>query len=211
MKEILLLENNEESLYTRADEIDTSSQAQEMREIVHQIKDTMRKKGLKHLSAPAIGYDKRIFCIDYEDLEIKTYINPVIASGGGLTLSKETCECIPGRTFLVPRNNEISILYQRPIGNTDSRTLLGAAAIVFQHEMNHLDGVMLSDIGLEIDEDFENASEEERSSIIEMYLDSLDLRSKSLEEQIHETPELKKVDDGIRFLEGVAKGEIQQH
>ena len=39
----------------------------------------MRKKGLISLSAPGIGYNKRIFCIDFSDQEIKSFIknNPV--------------------------------------------------------------------------------------------------------------------------------------
>lgn len=208
-KEILKLEDNN-SLYVRSDEIDTNFQASEMRRIISDIKNTIRKTNVKHLSAPAIGYNKRIFCIDFEDLEIKTYINPIVAESKGLTLSRETCECVPGKTFLVPRNTEISAIYQRPTGQTETRTFLGQAAMVFQHELNHLDGVMISDIGLEIDEDFDNATEEEKTEIINMYLDSLDLTAKALDKEVEEDSELKKIGDGIKFLEKVAKGEIEQ-
>ena len=209
-KEILTIQNDEIKLSERSLEIDTKNQAPEMRDIVSQIKQTMRAKGLKHLSAPAIGEQRRIFCIDFEDLEIKTYINPILAECKGLTLSRETCECIPGKTFLVPRNNDITAIYQRPTGQAETRQFLGAAAIVFQHELNHLDGVLLSDIGLEIDEDFDNATEQERSEIIAMYLDSLDLRAKDLQNEIEEDPDLKEINDGIKFMEGIAKGEIKQ-
>lgn len=209
MKDILT--NNEEVLLTRCDEIDTISKSKEMREIVHEIKDTMRKKELKHLSAPAIGYDKRIFCIDYEDLEIKTYINPIIVNLSGLTLSRETCSSILGKTFLIPRCNDIAVMYQTPMGKSESKQLLGVAAIVFQHELNHLDGILLSDIGLEIDEEYDNASEEDKQKIIEMYLDSLDIKTKELNTEVESDPDLKKINDGIKFMEGVAKGEIKQH
>lgn len=207
MKEII---TELESLYNRAEEIDITSQGKEMREIIHEIKDTMRKKGLKHLSAPAIGYNKRIFCIDYEDLEIKTYINPLIIESKGLSLSRETSDCIPGKTYLVPRNNDIKVMYQKPIGPAETRQLLGVAAMVFQQEVNMLDGVLLSDIGLEIDEDFDNATDEEKSKIIEMYLDSLDLKAKEAEVEIEKDPELKELNEGIDFMQGLAKGEIKQ-
>lgn len=210
MKEILKIEDNYDNLTQRCDEIDLKTQAKEMREIVHELKDTMRKKGLKHLSAPIIGYNKRIFCIDYEDLEIKTYINPIIVEAKGLTLSRETCDCIPDKTFLFPRNNDISVMYQQPTGQANTRRLLGMAALVFQHELNHLDGVLLSDVGLEIDEDYDNASAEDKQKIIEMYLDSLDLKVKEIDKQIEEDEDLKKISDGIKFMEGVAKGEIKQ-
>ena len=207
MKEII---TELESLYNRAEEIDITSQGKEMREIIHEIKDTMRKKGLKHLSAPAIGYNKRIFCIDYEDLEIKTYINPLIIESKGLSLSRETSDCIPDKTYLVPRNNDIKVMYQKPIGPAETRQLLGVAAMVFQQEVNMLDGVLLSDIGLEIDEDFDNATDEEKSKIIEMYLDSLDLKAKEAEVEIEKDPELKELNEGIDFMQGLAKGEIKQ-
>lgn len=90
-----------------------------------------------------------------------------------------------------------------------SREILGLAADVFQHEINHLDGVILDDIGLEIDDDFLNATDEEKQAIIDMYLDSLDLKQKALEKEIQETPELKQMDDAIKFIDSVAKGETK--
>ena len=210
MKEILKVEDNQYELTDRSTEIDTTSQSKEMRDIVHEIKDTMRKQGVKHLSAPAIGFQKRIFCIDFEDLEIKTYINPMIMQANGITLSRETCTSIPGKTFLIPRASEVHVIYQRPTGQSESRQLLGVAAVVFQHELNHLDGILLSDLGLEVDEDFDNATEEEKSKIIEMYLDALDIKTKELDKEVEEDPDLKQLKEGIDFLEKVAKGEVQQ-
>jgi peptide deformylase len=52
-------------------------------------------------------------------------------------------------------------MYQKPAGAIETRQLVGLAAIVFQHEVDHLEGLLLSDVGLEIDSDFENATEEE--------------------------------------------------
>ena len=44
--------------------------------------------------------------------------------------------------------------------------------------MDHLDGLLLSDIGLEIDDAFESASQEEKDEVINWYLDTLDLKAK---------------------------------
>lgn len=87
--------------------------------------------------------------------------------------------------------------------------MVGLSAIVFQHELDHLEGLLLSDIGLEIDDDFENASEEEREEVINYYLDSLDLKRKELEDEIQSNEELKQLSDGIKFMESVYKGETQ--
>ena len=84
IKEILTIEEHFDELSNRCDEIDVRKDATLMREITKSLKDTMRSKELVSLSAPAIGYDKRIFCLNFEDTEIKTFINPVIVEVKGL-------------------------------------------------------------------------------------------------------------------------------
>ena len=208
-KEILTLENNEIELSERAVEIDLRTHNKEAREIISELKKVMREKGLVSLSAPAIGYNRRIFCIDFKDREIKTFINPIIASAKGLQLSREKCTSIPGKEFVRPRNNDIDVMFQNPMGKPISRRLVGLAAIVYQHEIDHLDGLLLSDVGLEIDEDFDKAPEKERQEVIEAYLDSLDLKQKELTQEIQEDKELKQIDDAKRYMESVFKGETK--
>ena len=180
-----------------------------MREIIKALKDTMRAKGLSSLSAPAIGYNRRIFCIDFKDSEIKTFINPIIAQAKGMQLSVEKCVCIPDKEFMRPRNNDLMIVYQRPTGQIENRQIVGMSAIVFQHELDHLDGLLLSDVGIEIDEDFHNASEEEQQEVINAYLDALDIKKKEINTEIETNPELKQLSDGIDFMESVYKGETK--
>lgn len=207
-KDILTIDKNEIELSQRATEIDIKTENKLMREIISALKHTIELNNIVSLSAPAIGYDKRIFCIKF-DTEIKTFINPVIIQSKGIQLSREICTSIPGRTFIRPRNNDITVIYQKPSGPSESRQLVGLSAIVFQHELDHLEGLLLSDIGLEIDDDFENASEEEREEVINYYLDSLDLKRKELEEEIQSNEELKQLSEGIKFMESVYKGETQ--
>jgi peptide deformylase len=206
MKDII---TDELKISDRAVEIDIKTENKEMRDIIKEIKDTMRKKNLKSLSAPAIGYNKRIFCIDFSDLEIKTFINPIIVEAKGISLSKETCTSIPGKIFIRPRNNDLAVVYQSPTGKVESRQIVGMAAYVFQHEMDHLDGILLSDIGLEIDDDFEKASEEDRMEVINAYLDCLDLKQKEISTEIENDLELKQISDASKFMESVYKGETE--
>lgn len=208
-KDILKLEDeNNEKLLSRADEIDTTAEGNLQREITNALKRTIEKENIVALSANAIGYDKRIFCIKFDE-EIKTFINPVIVKAEGLQLSREKCTSIPGKEFIVPRNTNLNVIYQRPMGKAESRQLLGVAAFIFQHELQHLDGVLLSDFALEIDEDWDNATDEEREEVIKYYLDSLDIKAKELDKEIQEDPELKKVSDAIDFMTSVYKGETK--
>ena len=209
MKLVKDIITDELQLSERAVEIDVRTQATEMREIIKALKDTMREKGLSSLSAPAIGYNRRIFCIDFKDSEIKTFINPIIAQAKGMQLSIEKCVCIPDKEFMRPRNNDLMIIYQRPTGQIENRQIVGMSAIVFQHELDHLDGLLLSDVGIEIDEDFHNATEEEQQEIINAYLDALDIKKKEIDTEINTNPELKQLSDGINFMESVYKGETK--
>ena len=193
----------------RAQEIDREKNGKLVREIVSNIKRTMRKNSLISLSAPGIGYNKRIFCIDFSDKEIKSFINPVVTNAMGLQLVREQCSSIPNKEFLVPRNSTIDIIYETPTGQIKTKRLKDVVAYVFQHEVDHLNGVTLEDIGLEVDEDFDSASQEDREEIIDMYLDSLDLRQKYLEESINSNEELKIVSDRLRFVEALARGDIK--
>lgn len=208
-KEILLVDDKEIELSVRSKEIDLRTENKEAREIISEIKKTMRAKNLASLSAPAIGYQRRIFCIDFKDKEIKTFVNPIIVRAKGLQLSREKCTSIPGKEFVRPRNNEIEIMYQDPMSRPQSRKLVGLAAIVFQHEQDHIDGLLLSDVGLEVDELFDNASDEEKQEVIEAYLDSLDLKQKDLQAEIQEDKELKQIDDARKYMESVYKGETK--
>lgn len=209
MKLVKDIITDELQLSERAVEIDVRTQATEMREIIKALKDTMREKGLASLSAPAIGYNRRIFCIDFKDSEIKTFINPIIAQAKGMQLSIEKCVCIPDKEFMRPRNNDLMIIYQRPTGQIENRQIVGMSAIVFQHELDHLDGLLLSDVGIEIDEDFHNATEEEQQEVINAYLDALDIKKKEIDTEINTNPELKQLSDGIDFMESVYKGETK--
>ena len=205
-KEILTIEDNEIKLSERCNEINIRTENALMREIINALKATIEKENIISLSAPAIGYDKRIFCIKFKE-EIKTFINPVLSNVKGLQLSREKCTSIPGKEFILPRNNDITVTYQRPLGQIETRQVVGLSAFVFQHELHHLDGLLISDIGLEINDEWDKATEEEKQEIVDMYLNSLDIRSKEIEKEMQEDEELKQMSDAIDFMTSVYKGE----
>ena len=208
VKPILTVEENELEISKRSTEIDCTTENKIVREIVSVLKKTIEKNNITALSAPAIGYDRRIFCIKFNE-EIKTFINPIIMHASGMQLSREKCTSIPNKEFIIPRNNDLEIVYQRPTGKIEGRQIVGLAALVFQHEMQHLDGILLSDLGLEIDEQWDSASEQEKAEVLKAFLDSLDLRSSELDKQIQSDPELKQISDAIDFMTSVYTGETE--
>jgi len=193
----------------RAEEIDIKKENKEMREIITFIKRTMRKNNLVSLSAPAIGYNKRIFCVDFSDKEIKTFINPLVTNLSGLELTREVCSSIPGKEFIRPRHSTIDIIYTNPQGIIKSNQFKGLAATIIQHELDHLDGITLADIGLEIESDFDEGTEEEKFEIINMYLDSLDLAREDLIKDFQKDENLKKEYEADKFMEMLGQGKIK--
>lgn len=207
MKEILKVDEHEIELSERSLEIDIRTENTLMREIVKELKNTIRKQNLKSLSAPAIGYQKRIFCIQFNDIEIKTFINPVIVKASDIQLSRESCTSIPEKEYMRPRNTSVWVVYQSPNGKIEQREFIGMAATVCQHEIDHLDGLLLSDIGQEIPKDFDSYTDEQKQEFASQYLDELDMLNKEFKKQLENDSELKQINDASKFMESVYKGE----
>lgn len=208
MNEKKILNYDELDKLGRAQEISRENESELLKEITADVKKTLKKNNLVSLSAPAVGYNKRVFCIDFSDSEIKTFINPVMVSSSELKLTTEVCSSLPGKEYLLPRHSKVDIIYETPSGKIKTNTFKDVAAYVIQHEMDHLNGVTLEDIGLEIEEDFLSASDEDKQEIITMYLDSLEARQKALQDVIDEDEELRVLDQRLKFSEALAKGEV---
>lgn len=198
-----------EKLSDRCDEIDAKKCGKEIQKTISELKNTIRAhEDVVALSANQIGHTERVIVLNFNG-DLKTFVNPIITSQSGIQLAKETCHSIPGKKFISVRNTKVSIMYQTPMGKVKSTELIGLAAIIMQHHIDHLDGLLLSDTALEIDDEFESASEEVQNQIIQMYLDSLDIGSKELEKEIDSDKDAKRLKDAVRFIQSVNSGETK--
>ena len=88
--------------------------------------------------------------------------------------------------------------------------MTGMTAFVMQRMINMLDGLLISDIGLEIDEEWAKATDEERAEVIKAYCESLDITMKDVQKDIEDSDgTLKKVYSAIKFAEGVNSGKVK--
>ena len=98
------------------------------------------------LAAPQIGILQRFFvCIDFanENREDSlVLINPKITEMEGRTESKEGCLSIPGFYEYVYRYEKIQIDALDLDGNEVVYHSDGLQSVVFQHENDHLDGIL---------------------------------------------------------------------
>jgi peptide deformylase len=192
----------------RAEELDVLKDNQLVRETTLNLKHTIQANNYTHLSGPQIGVDRRIMCINFNG-DIRTMINPVTSCVKGFVLSRESDASIPGKEFILPRNGEISIVYQTPTGKIQSNTFKGKAAFVVQAAMQTLDGLYISDVGLPLLDGWDDLSEEDKDSIISDYLESLDIKKKDLDKEIESNETLKQISDAAKFMQAVASGEVE--
>lgn len=97
------------------------------------------------LAAPQIGISIQIICVKLNNGEYVVVCNPQITMyGGDLKRAWEGCLSIPGYLFLVNRTERIQVKGFDMDGNPVNYKARGLEARVFQHEIDHLRGIMLS-------------------------------------------------------------------
>ncbi len=96
------------------------------------------------LAAPQIGVQKKIFVWDMDD-EPMVVINPEIVESSGEWVYDEGCLSIPGLYVEMLRPNHVLMRGLDLAGNTIEIEASELAGRLFQHELDHLDGVLMFD------------------------------------------------------------------
>lgn len=121
----------------------------DIRTLAENMIDTMRAYDGIGLAGPQVNVLKRIFVIDFQVLneedEAEAFINPVILSAEGDEAMEEGCLSIPDVRAEVARPTKLIVQYETLDGNEVKAELDGLPARVFQHELDHLDGVLFID------------------------------------------------------------------
>lgn len=92
------------------------------------------------LAAPQIGVFKRVALVKVNRCPPLLLINPKITYGTGKIKSTEGCLSLPNFQKTVDRYE-----YIRYISNGTEREAFGLEAIVIQHEIDHLNGILICD------------------------------------------------------------------
>ena len=134
----------------------------ELKTLIANMKETMYNAAGVGLAAPQIGKSIRLFLIDAspfaDDEELsekdrdvlknfnKVFINArILKEEGTEWVFNEGCLSIPDVREDVFRQPEITIEYQDEDFKTHTETLNGLAARVFQHEYDHIEGILFTD------------------------------------------------------------------
>lgn len=189
----------------RAEEIlDIPSRTMEVNVIMSNLKNALEEnKELMGISSPQLGEDVRVIALRFED-GIHYFFNPL---GNKFKDIKVIVEEWYGKKYLHTRFETIEFFYQQESGYPNQIELTGYPAYVFQQQLELLDGITPDMIGIEVDDDFFNLTDEEKAIIIKEYVTSLQNRMDELKQEIQETPELRDRQRAIDFFNSVAKGE----
>ena len=118
----------------------------ELRKIIADMIDTMYDEVGLGLAAPQIGVSLRLMVVSDDDgREARALVNPVITDQGGEVVAEEGCLSIPGIFAQVKRAEWVRLEAQDTEGKPVTITARGLRARVFQHEMDHLEGVLFID------------------------------------------------------------------
>lgn len=99
------------------------------------------------IAAPQIGVSKRIFiaCPTMKKGEEYVVVNPEVYESSGRETGVEGCLSLPGVSGDVVRAKKLKMRYQDRFGKHHDIEAKDFFARVIQHEMDHLDGMLLID------------------------------------------------------------------
>ena len=109
--------------------------------------DLMREHKGVGLAAPQVGLNLRLFVMNPtgEPSDARVYLNPVLLDPDGEEEAEEGCLSLPDIRTLVPRSSRLRIHARGLDGGTINETAEGFVTRVWQHEVDHLDGVLILD------------------------------------------------------------------
>ncbi len=124
----------------------------EVRDLVSNMKETMLAENGIGLSAPQVGVNLRVIVIQLMSAgklvgPVQEMINPVITNYSDDTMEyEEGCLSIPGEYIRINRPRSIHVKFQTLSGKYKKWFLKGLEARIVQHEIDHLDGRLMTDL-----------------------------------------------------------------
>lgn len=124
----------------------------EVEQAVQDLWDTLDSHVGVGLAAPQIGYDLRVIVVDASRARRPVphhgriaLVNPEIVLAEGEVVFREGCLSIPDLVAYIRRAGQVTVAGFLPEGRRTTLIAEGFEAVVFQHEIDHLDGILFID------------------------------------------------------------------
>lgn len=116
-----------------------------LQELDNMVETMLDIKGVG-LAAPQVGINKRMFVIDVGDNKIRKVINPeFLELSEEVESNEEGCLSVPGIFKQVKRAGKVKIKYLNEKGEEIIEEATELLARAFQHEYDHLEGILFVD------------------------------------------------------------------
>lgn len=143
-----ILRYGERDLQQRAADVTTFDAS--LHQLLDDMIETMYAAPGIGLAAPQVGVPLRVFVIDLSigktSGQVIEMINPVFLERDGTQLEEEGCLSAPGFNATVIRPKRAVVRGVNRQGDEQTITGVDLLARAFQHEMDHLDGVVFIDL-----------------------------------------------------------------
>jgi peptide deformylase len=121
-----------------------------LKDLVEDMAETMYDAPGIGLAAPQIGKSLKLIVVDIskdreDEHEFMAMVNPEIIAHEGSQLDEEGCLSVPELTAKVKRFKKITVAFQDVDGNSREMETEDRFAVVLQHEIDHLNGILFID------------------------------------------------------------------
>ncbi len=132
----------------KVDSIDEQIEA-----VLHDLSDTTDASPGFALAAPQIGESIQAICVDVSQAKRDSptdhgkviLVNPEVTEKNKPEVNREGCLSIPDYTADIKRYQSITVAGINPAGEMNTLHSEGWEAVAFQHEIDHLDGILFLD------------------------------------------------------------------
>lgn len=143
LKTFDLVDANHPILKTVLPEFDFNNSTIDPKEFASSLVETcIKNKGLG-LSSNQCGFNYRVFVMGSEN-EYVAFFNPKILNSSGECHMIEGCLSFPFLGLKINRAEKIDVQYQDYNGKIKTATYTGISARVFQHELDHMNGIVFT-------------------------------------------------------------------
>lgn len=116
-----------------------------IKELVKEMKRIMIEAGGVGLAANQIGENVSIFVAQWKN-KFYTLINPeIVKNSNKILLLEEACLSVPNKLGLVPRYQWVTVKGLNLNGKVKKIKAIGTLGQIFQHEIDHLNGILYID------------------------------------------------------------------
>lgn len=116
-----------------------------LHKLLKDMNETLLDSGGVGLAAPQIGILRRVVVVDTGE-EILELVNPSLVETSGEQTGPEGCLSVPGKYGLVTRPNYAKVRAQNRNGEWFEAEGTELIARCFCHELDHLDGIVYTEI-----------------------------------------------------------------